>query len=98
MLKCWFQQDSITWPWATRIGLSSMNTDVFILRATEILFEEWKALGSRGIATPAIAVWPVSPKLPAGSNSTWQWLLDKLYNILLHEELVNKQGWQEGRF
>ncbi|CAE8709317.1 unnamed protein product [Polarella glacialis] len=69
----------------------NMNTDVFILRATEVLFEEWKALGSRGIATPAIAVWPVSPKLPAGSNSTWQCLLDHLYNNPLYEELVYKQ-------
>ena len=76
--------DVTNWPMADVGG----STDVAVLRPTEVLFEEWAALRAAGVATPAIAVWPCSP---AGST-TWQYLLDTLYNDPRYAGLVYVQG------
>ena len=57
-------------------------TDVAVLRPLENLFDLWLALRSRGINTPAIAVWCLSPvaAYADGHETTWQWLLDHVYN------------------
>ena len=49
--------DVTNWPKADVGG----STDVAVLRPTEVLFEEWRALRDRGVPTPRIAVWPCSP-------------------------------------
>jgi hypothetical protein len=63
------------------------------LRPTEVLFEEWAALRSRGIATPQIAVWNC---LPTGAT-LWQLYLQRIYNnasydaLLLRDPSTNKR-------
>jgi hypothetical protein len=82
--------DWTNWPIADVGG----STDTAILRPTEVLFEEWVALRSQGIPTPAIAVWPCSP---AGST-TWQWALNRLYNNATFAPLVYTQNGKKVYF
>ena len=51
-------------------------SDIFVIRPTEVLFEEWLKIRKSGKKTPLIALWPCSPK---GSN-TWKYLLENIYN------------------
>lgn len=48
----------------------------------QVLMEEWLALRARGIPTPSIVTWANSPvaSYPDGHMTTWQWLLDHVYN------------------
>lgn len=57
-------------------------TDVAVLRPLEVLFDMWLDLRSRGISTPYIAAWCVSPTASygGGMQTTWKWLLDHVYN------------------
>ena len=57
-------------------------TDVAILRPLEVLFDQWIELRRRGVPTPAIAAWCVSPVAAYTDvhETTWQWLLDHVYN------------------
>lgn len=76
--------DVTNWPMADSGG----STDVSVLRPTEVLFEEWAALRAAGTATPAIAVWPCSP----ANSTTWQYLLQHIYNNDTLGSLVYTQG------
>ena len=73
--------DWTNWPQA---GEPGGNTDVTILRPTEVMFDEWLALRAHGISTPSISVWPCSP---AGSD-TWQWALTHLYQNASRASLI----------
>ena len=64
--------DWTNWPTA---GPPAGDTDVTILRPTEVLFDEWAALRANGVPTPSISVWPCSP----ASGDTWKWALEHLY-------------------
>ena len=68
-------------------------TDVAVLRPLENLFDEWLALRARGKPTPQIAAWCNSPvgSYPDGQQTTWQWLLDHVYNNMTRAPLV----WRE---
>ena len=78
--------DITNWPMADVGGA----TDTAVLRPTEVLFEEWTALRAAGTPTPAIALWPCSPH----GSTTWQYLVDTLYNNATLSPLV----WRiEGR-
>jgi hypothetical protein len=72
------------WPTADIGG----ETDVSVLRPTEVLFEEWAAIRAAGGTTPRIAVWPCSP----ANSTTWRWLLNTLYNNKTYADLVYTQG------
>jgi hypothetical protein len=65
-------------------------TDVAVLRPLEVLFEEWLTLRARGVPTPQIAVWCDSPvaSYADGHQTTWQWLLDHVYNNATRAPLV----------
>lgn len=76
--------DITNWPIADIDG----STDISVLRPTEVLFEEWTALRAAGTPTPQIAVWPCSP----ANSTTWQYLLNTLYNNATYEPLVYKQN------
>jgi hypothetical protein len=80
--------DITNWPIA---GNPGELTDTWVLRPTQVLFEEWLALRNRGIPTPKIAVWPCSP---AGST-TWKWLLDTLYNNASYADLIYMQDGKQ---
>lgn len=82
--------DITNWPVADVDG----NTDISVLRPTQVLFEEWTALRAAGVATPFIATWPCSP----ANSTTWQWLLDNIYNNATLEPLVYKQGGKKVMF
>ena len=65
-------------------------TDLAVLRPLEVLLEEWLALRSKGVRTPQIAAWCASPvaSYPNGRLTTWQWLLDHVYNNATRAPLV----------
>eukprot|EP01121_Diplochlamys_sp_Union-15-3_P014167 TRINITY_DN4485_c0_g1_i2.p1 TRINITY_DN4485_c0_g1~~TRINITY_DN4485_c0_g1_i2.p1 ORF type:complete len:586 (-),score=88.64 TRINITY_DN4485_c0_g1_i2:53-1558(-) len=71
---------------STNLGTQSVDTDVFQVRPTQVIFEEWHNLRSLGIPTPSIAVWNC---LPAGAN-VYQIYLDTLYNNQSYSDLVLK--------
>ena len=65
------------------------KTDVAVLRPLENLFDEWIALRRQGLTTPAIAVWVDSPVASyTGSQTTWQWMLDHIYNNATRAPLI----------
>lgn len=72
--------DVTNWPMADVGG----STDIAVLRPTEVLFEEWTALRAQGIPTPSISIWPCSPS----GSTTWQYLVDTLYNNETYAPLV----------
>jgi hypothetical protein len=57
-------------------------TDLAVLRPMEVLMEEWLALRAQGKRTPQLVAWCDSPHAfyPDGHQTTWQWLLDHVYN------------------
>ncbi len=65
-------------------------TDVAVLRPLEVLFDNWLHLRARGLRTPAIAPWCLSPvaAYADGHQTTWQWLLDHVYNNATRAPLV----------
>ncbi len=73
--------DITNWPIVDNPG---ELTDTWVLRPTQVLFEEWLLLRNRGIPTPKTAVWPCSP----ASSTTWKWPLDTLYNNASYADLV----------
>ena len=75
--------DVTNWPMADVGG----PTDVAVLRPTEVLFEEWAQLRAAGTMTPSIAVWPCSP----AGGTTWQYLLNRIYNNDTLSSLVYTQ-------
>lgn len=80
--------DVTNWP---SVGAPGGETDVWVLRPTQVLFEEWASLRTQGVATPKIAVWPCSP-----ANSTvWRWLLDNIYNNASYADLVYTQDGKQ---
>jgi hypothetical protein len=81
--------DVTNWPKVDTDG----PTDVAVLRPTEVLFEELLALQAAGVAVPRVAVWPCSP----ANSTTWQYLLDTLYNNASYDSLVYKQGGKKVR-
>ena len=76
--------DITNWPHNDTGG----DTDIAVLRPTEVLFEEWLALRARGINTPQIAIWPCSP---AGAT-TWRYLFDHIYNNVTYSDLIYRQA------
>ena len=69
---------------------ANSETDVAVLRPLEVLFDEWVALRAAGTPTPYIAAWCNSPvaSYPDGHNTTWQWLLEHIYNNATRAPLV----------
>ena len=65
-------------------------TDVAVLRPLEILMDEWLVLRASGIPTPFVAPWCNSPiaAYEDGHMTTWQWLLDHVYNNASRAPLV----------
>eukprot|EP00038_Savillea_parva_P001715 m.106713 g.106713 ORF g.106713 m.106713 type:complete len:887 (-) comp10599_c0_seq4:193-2853(-) len=65
-------------------------TDVAVLRPIEVLMDEWLALRAEGIPTPAVAMWCNSPVAAYndGHITTWQWLLDHVYNNVTRAPLL----------
>jgi hypothetical protein len=80
--------DVTNWPEA---GAPGGETDVWVLRPTQVLFEEWAALRARGVMTPKIAMWPCSP----ANSTTWRWLLDTIYNNASYADLVYEQDGKQ---
>ena len=74
-------------------------TDVAVLRPLEVLFEEWLGLRSQGISTPQIAAWCASPvgSYSDGHETTWQWLLDHIYNNASRAQLVWSRPSSKGK-
>ena len=65
-------------------------TDVAVLRPLEVLFDQWIELRASGFSTPAIVAWCSSPvgAYADGHETTWQWLLDHVYNNVTRAPLV----------
>ena len=65
-------------------------TDLAVLRPMEVLMEEWLALRAQGKRTPQLVAWCDSPHAfyPDGHQTTWQWLLDHVYNNATRAPLV----------
>ena len=65
-------------------------TDLAVLRPLEVLMDEWLALRAQGATTPQVAVWCDAPKAAYtnGRLTTWQWLLDHVYNNATRAPLV----------
>eukprot|EP00912_Choanoflagellata_sp_UC4_P000340 UC4_evm3s209 len=78
----------------------NLETDVAVLRPLEVLLEEWGKLRANGVPTPYISVWPVSPVgiYPDGHATTWQWLLDNVYNNPSTQDLVWKRPNNGNKF
>eukprot|EP00051_Salpingoeca_urceolata_P028747 m.487986 g.487986 ORF g.487986 m.487986 type:complete len:593 (+) comp25457_c0_seq1:54-1832(+) len=70
--------DVTNWP------QNNSETDIAVIRPTEVLFEEWTALRAAGVKTPAISIWPCSP----ANSTTWRYLLATLYNNPKYDPLV----------
>ena len=68
----------------TNLGSFSPFADWIQLRPGEVVFEEWAALRSRGLPTPAIAAWQT---VPAGADLHLRWLA--LYNNATLAPLVH---------
>lgn len=68
--------DITNWPQVNQ------KTDIAVLRPLENLVDTWLALRAKGIATPSVTVWPMAPvsAYDSGQQTTWQWLLDNMYN------------------
>ncbi|EGD82762.1 hypothetical protein PTSG_12023 [Salpingoeca rosetta] len=63
------------------------ETDIAVIRPTEVLFEEWLALRKQGQPTPQIAIWVCSPS----NSTTWRYMLQHIYNNPRYAELVYKR-------
>eukprot|EP00947_MAST-08B_sp_MAST-8B-sp1_P001965 g1965.t1 len=72
-------------------------TDVAILRPLENLFDEWLTMRAEGLSTPLIATWAVSPvaTYTDGHQTTWQWILDHVYNNATRQPLLWRRPNQQ---
>eukprot|EP00043_Microstomoeca_roanoka_P010142 m.96594 g.96594 ORF g.96594 m.96594 type:complete len:588 (+) comp14801_c1_seq1:91-1854(+) len=64
------------------------ETDIAVVRPTEVLFEEWSALRAQNVSTPQIALWVCSPT----NSTTWRYLLQNIYNNPNYTDLIYKQN------
>jgi hypothetical protein len=58
--------------------------------------DEWLLLRTQGVATPSIAMWCNSPvsSYSDGHQTTWQWLLDHVYNNATRAPLLFRRPSQ----
>lgn len=66
------------------------ETDFAVLRPLEVLMDAWAELRGQGVPTPAVVAWPKAPVVSYddGHQTTWQWLLDNIYNHATRSSLI----------